>query len=486
MKVVFANPPVVRYKNFSPENDVRVSDSKILKILSKLKKRKILRKPINYLCRYSGLRFGVGAGCRWPWTTNRPIQALNYPLMMAYAVSYLKSKGIVVNLIDAIAEEQYSYSDFLEEIKKEHPDIAVLECSTSIIDIDLWMAKEISKFTKVALAGSHLALKCDEVKKENPYITYFLKGEYIESSLKMVQTRKPGIYESEVITDLDSIPFPFRDYKSATKYYDATMPTKKPQLQIYSSKGCPFKCSFCLWPQTMYQGKVVLRSPKKIAEEIKECVKKYGYKSIFFDDDTFNLGNERISELCDELKKIGLPWTMMGRIDCSPNWLYDKMVDSGCVGMRFGIETFNLDVLKKINKGIERTDFLGTLKYLSNKYPKLMIHLTMMKDLPGQTEEIYKKDMQILKKLGYKPHRGFPYYTNVTHRYRNYQVSHCVPFPGTKMYEDLIKEKGKDKLKDYRLYDGGQDTIMTKINKGEFCKLKIQSRNKNNGKQKTL
>ena len=210
-----------------------------------------------------------------------------------------------------------------------------------------------------------------------------------------------------------------------------------------------------MWPQTMYEGRVSLRRPEKVAQEIRECVERYGFKSIFFDDDTFNLGTQRISKLCEELAVIGLPWTMMGRLDCSPDWLYDKMVDCGCVGMRFGIETFNLKVLENVNKGIERKDFLKTLEYITNKHPQLMIHLTMMKDLPQQTEEMYRRDMEILKKLGYNTH-------NV---YRSYQLSSCSPFPGTQLYNDLAEEMGEEFLADYSHYDGGQDTIMKAMNK---------------------
>ena len=137
-----------------------------------------------------------------------------------------------------------------------------------------------------------------------------------------------------------------------------------------------------------------------------------------FDDDTFNLGDQRISKLCDELKEIGLPWTMMGRLDCSPIWLYDKMVESGCVGMRFGIETFNHHVLERINKGIERVDFLRILSYICKTYPTLMIHVTMMKDLPGQTEEIHQNDMDILHSLNF--HNNSPF--------RCLSNSSCVPF----------------------------------------------------------
>lgn len=443
MKILFVNPPFVRYKNCSLDKKLTDNSNrvKILNFMKKNMKFRVLQKIYNFLVfSPKDLEFGVRAGSRWPWTFFRPHGGPPYPFIMGYAASYLQSNGFEVNVIDAIVDEKYLYKDFIEKVKREKADIVVVECSTTTIDIDLWVAKKISEFSEVAIAGPHLTSECEEVKKQNPFITYFLKGEYIISSLKMARTRKPGIYESEVVKDLDTLPLPFREMDSFERYYDPTMPTSKPQLQIWGSKGCPFRCSFCLWPQTMYKGCSTTREPKKIANEIRHCVKKYGSKSIFFDDDTFNIGTDRISELCDELKKIGLPWTMMGRLDCSPDWLYNKMVDSGCVGMRFGVESFNKNVLKNVNKGLERVDFLKTLCHISRKHPKLMIHLTMMKDLPGQTEKIHKKDMKILRKLGYTSHKGFPHRVNI---YRNFQLSECIPFPGTKMYEDMMKKNEK-------------------------------------------
>jgi len=120
--------------------------------------------------------------------------------------------------------------------------------------------------------------------------------------------------------------------------------------------------------------------------------------------------------------------------------------------MRFGIESFNQDVLKRIQKGIERKDFRYTLEYISTKYPKLMIHLTMMKDMPGQSEEIHQIDMQILKNMGY----------SLTDKYRNYQLSKCVPFPGTRMYEEF-KANNQSIINQYNKYDGGTDTIMKEL-----------------------
>lgn len=445
MKILFVNPPVIRSTHSSPENDFKIDG-----VIFYHHYRKIpgLIKLLNFIGAGKGIRYGVRAGSRWPWTMETPVGPLHYPFIMGYAAANLQFHGFKVVIIDAVADEEYSYTACLENIRRISADIVVIECSTPTIDIDIWFAEKVAAFAPVCLAGPHLSSHAEKIHSEHPAMTYLLKGEYIISCLEMARTCRAGIYESVVVDDLDALPFPFRDFPAATRYYDPSMPTEKPQLQIYASKGCPFKCTFCLWPQTMYQGKVSYRKPERIAAEIRECIDRYGYRSIFFDDDTFNVGNKRISQLCDELKAIGLPWTMMGRLDCSPPWLYDKMVQSGCVGMRFGIETFDVQVLKNIKKGLESKALLETLRHISNKYPKLMLHVTMMKDLPGQTDDIHTRDMLVLKDLGF----------SVDDKYRNYQLAACAPFPGTEMYETMRREGVL--MDDFRLYDGGTDTIM--------------------------
>jgi radical SAM superfamily enzyme YgiQ (UPF0313 family) len=396
-------------------------------------------------------RYGVRAGSRWPFTMNDPIyNYAPFPFFIGYTAAYLKQNGYEVHVIDHVVSNKFSYDGFFHEVKREKADMVIVECSTPTIDIDLWVCKKISQHTRVALAGPHVAPNLEDLQNNHRYIDFFLTGEYILSALDVAKSLKPGVYRNQKIADLNQLPFPYRNYENADNYYDPSMPTAKPQLQLYGAKGCPFKCSFCMWPQTMYQGKVSLRKPELIAQEIKECIRLHGYKSIFFDDDTFNLGNERISELCDELKKIGLPWTMMGRLDCSPEWLLDKMVDSGCVGMRFGIETFNIAVLAKINKGLENKNFQEVLVNICKKYRHVMIHVTMMQDMPTQTDDIHHNDLKILKEMGFSNDNVF----------RTYQVAKCVPFPGTPLYNELVKIKGKKAVDDFSLYDGGQDTIM--------------------------
>lgn len=461
MKVVFTQAPFVEVNGEFKSFKLNLFLQKLFRTI-----RYFSGKQIQCLNDLQNLRKGVRAGSRWPFSFRADdiCDYYPFPFIMSYAAALLKSRGYDVDIIDSIVNQECSYEHYVKDVKKAKADIVVLECAEITIDIDIKMAEKISRFTEVALAGPHINREiAEDIHKKAPFIKYILMGEYIKSSLKMAETREPGIYESDIVTDFDSLPFAFRDYKNADKYMDASAgAVTKPQLQMYAFKGCPFKCKFCLWPQLMYKGTVAQRSPKLIAAEIRENLKKHPYKNIFFDDDTFNVGTERISELCDYLKEIGLPWTMMGRLDCSPLWLYDKMVESGCNGMRFGIETFNIDCLKRINKGLEKIDFVETLKYLSNKYPDLYIHVTMMKDMPGQTEEIHREDLRILSELGFSP-----YSTK-----RSYQLSRCVPYKGTALYKELEAILGKEYLEKNLTVDGMQDTIMTKLNREGFWENK--------------
>jgi radical SAM superfamily enzyme YgiQ (UPF0313 family) len=454
MKVLFVNAPVIRSAASSPENGFAVSGFVFRREYQRVPGAWYVYRALHRMGLGQGVRYGVRAGSRWPWTAPHPCGAVHFPFTMAYATSYLRANGVDATLIDAVAEQEYSYEAFLARVRDAQADLVVVECSTPTIDLDGWIATRIAAFAEVALAGPHLTgATVGEVARQFPRVRYLLQGEYILSVLRLVRERRPGVYESEVVRELDALPPPSRGHRAASEYFDPSMPTPRPQLQIWASKGCPFKCTFCLWPQTMYGGRVSLRAPEKVAAEIRAAVAEHGYRSVFFDDDTFNLGTERVSRLCNELKAIGLPWTMMGRLDCSPDWLYDKMADSGCVGMRFGIESFDLEVLRNIEKGIERVDFRKTLEVITRRHPRLMIHLTMMKDLPGQTAESHAEDMAILAGLGY----------STDDPSRSYQLAACAPFPGTKLHAQLVERFGADAVRDYRRYDGGADTVMSQL-----------------------
>lgn len=431
-KIILANPPFV---SESATGIFMGTDELSLYMEAKRGLRNRLGdwKANDMFPKHFAVQHGVRAGSRWPhYRPDFNDLYTPFPFLLAYASSNLRENGFDSKVVDCVLNRQFSYERFIEELRYERSDIVVVETSLTSEEIDLWLCRRISEFAEVALAGPHVTdTNIDSLRKANPRVSYFLKGEYILSVVEMAKTRRPGVYESTVVKDLDSVPFPDRSFLGADKVHDAWLPgVEWPQLQVWGSKGCPFKCTFCLWPHNLYKGTVSLRRPERIVQEIREAVEMYGYRHVYFDDDTFNVGNERISKLCDLMKKLGVPWGIMARIDTSPLDLFDKMIDCGCVGMKFGLESFDAKVLASINKKLDPGELFHKISYLTQQYPKIRFHLTTMREIPGQSEEIHQLDMTILRSLGFMDENN---------PYRSYQLSTCIPFPGTALYDEMTR-----------------------------------------------
>lgn len=404
--------------------------------------------PPHVRWRHGNIQVGCRAGSRWPWTTVGGYTSyVCFPFFLSYAASYLQQHGVATHVFDTLAHRMFDYGEFFRVVEEYSPQIVVIETSTPTFDIDMMVARRCSRFAEVALAGPHATIFADELITL-PYVHYILRGEYELSALDMWQSRRRGIYDYRIVDDIDMLPWPYRDTGVLDVYWDSSpAPTPRPQLQVYASRGCPYRCTYCMWPPVMYQNRYRPRRPEAVADEIRFCRDTYGSKSVFFDDDTFNIGTERISRLCDELLKIGLPWTMMGRLDTSPEWLFDKMVDSGCVGMRFGVETFSAKIQKNIRKGLDIDKAVSVLCHLDNKYPDLPIHITTMCNLPGESQEDRAYNLDTISRLGFDNCR----------RGRSHQLSTCIPFPGTALYQQLLELGYEELLDDVHSYDGNPE-----------------------------
>ena len=56
----------------------------------------------------------------------------------------------------------------------------------------------------------------------------------------------------DVVKEMNEAPHPWFDAKVNWRYFDSNPRGQKfPHLQIWSSRGCPYKCIFCVWPATM-------------------------------------------------------------------------------------------------------------------------------------------------------------------------------------------------------------------------------------------
>ena len=165
-----------------------------------------------------------------------------------------------------------------------------------------------------------------------------------------------------------------------------------PQAQVWSSRGCPYKCIFCVWPATMTgndpdgTGKRSVRhyKPDYMEAYLTELVAKYRYRTIYFDDDTFNLGDKHVERMCAVMRRINLPWSAMCRADTIRMELWQEMKDSGCFGVKIGFESGNQEVVDTIvNK---RLDLEYARQAVAGiKRAGMTVHGTFTYGLPGET-----------------------------------------------------------------------------------------------------
>ena len=220
------------------------------------------------------------------------------------------------------------------------------------------------------------------------------------------------------IEDLDALPWVTEVYKrdlDVTKYNVPFL--LHPFVALYSTRGCPAQCTFCLWPQTTSGHAWRKRSTDDVAAEMAQAKEKWpAVKEFFFDDDTFNIQKARTIELCAKLKPLKLTWSSTSRVTTDYDTL-KAMREAGCRLLIVGFESGDPQILKNIKKGatVERArDFARDCHKLG-----LTIHGDFILGLPGETKESIRNTIEFAKQLDVE----------------TIQVSVAHAFPGTELYE---------------------------------------------------
>ena len=301
---------------------------------------------------------------------HRSDKFLQYPIFLAYSAAQLKAAGHSVSYIDSVIQD-FDMKQTLAEARKEKPDVIFMETTTPSIEADYLSLGELKDATgaKIVVGGPHATYFHNKVLKECPAIDIVIRHEFdtkiagVISNLDNLE-RVNGITfrtgneiidngDGEVCEDLDTVPFPDRDTIPWHWYLEAWY-SRRPFMNMMTSRGCPYHCTFCLWPQVMYGHKQRFRSLDNVFAEIGMLVKRYGLRELNIDDGTFTTRRERVIEFCRRLRKekYSLIWTCNGRVDNIDDEMLGEMRLAGCKMIRLGVESGSQEVLDRIRKGL--------------------------------------------------------------------------------------------------------------------------------------
>lgn len=361
-----------------------------------------------------------------------------YPLMLSQGASNLKYlSGIETTLIDAPAQG-LSEQRVLSMVPSGKDNIAIIETSTPSIYNDIAFASRLKKQRSIRtyLVGTHISVLKEKIwDHPDTFIDGLLIEEWDKTLSDMLCNgiqNTPGILHKqdgmitgndrpEVFGDLDRLPFVSRIYKEFLNIRDYFNPNARyPMVTISTSRGCPFKCRFCLYPQTFFSGKVRRRSIHNILEEIDFIYKELRPASIFFEDDCFTYDKDFIHNFCSEiLKKYKRPfkWTANARADLDLQTL-SLMKRAGLNVLCAGYESGNQKVLDWMNKGLTKRSMLEFSK--NTKKAGIPVHGCFIIGAPFEDEASIEKTMDFIKELDCDTIQVYP----------------IIAYPGTSIYEE--------------------------------------------------
>jgi hopanoid biosynthesis associated radical SAM protein HpnJ len=373
--------------------------------------------------------FDGGAGSRWP--ASREIQSFWYPVWLSYPAGLLPGS----RLLDAPPHKVTAAQTV--QIARDY-DFVVLFTSTVGFESDLRLIRSMKAAKpdlKVAFVGPPVQTRPAESLAASEDIDFIVRGEFdfavVEfaqgkplQDISNVSYRKDGkvvhnptrpMLETD---ELDRLPFATDTYERDLVVENYNVPfLLSPFVALYTSRGCPALCTFCLWPQTLSGHAWRVRSSENVAQEMRQAVKAFPQvKEFFFDDDTFNIRKDRVVELCAKFKPIGFRWSCTARVHSDYETLR-AMADAGARLLIVGFESGDATILKNIKKGAT----LEMARSFARNCKKLgiLIHGDFIIGLPGETKETIQRTIDFARELDTE----------------TIQVSIAHAYPGTELYD---------------------------------------------------
>jgi hopanoid biosynthesis associated radical SAM protein HpnJ len=375
--------------------------------------------------------FDGGAGSRWPAT--REIESFWYPVWLAYPTGMLEG----ARLLDA--PSHHVSGEETIDIAKGY-EFLVLFTSTPGFPGDILLARAIKQANpriKIAFVGPHVTVLPEKSLRDCPEIDFICRKEFDYSVVDYAKGKPlaeiPGVSflqdgkvvhnpDAPQIQDLDALPHVTEVYKRDLDVKNYNVPfLLHPYVALYTTRGCPAQCTFCLWPQTLMGHPWRKRSTDDVAAEMAKAKQLWpDVKEFFFDDDTFNIQKARTIELCAKLKPLGMTWSCTSRVTTDFETL-KAMKEAGCRLLIVGYESGDQQILKNIKKGatIERArQFTKDCHKLG-----LVVHGDFILGLPGETHATINNTIAFAKELDVE----------------TIQVSVAHAYPGTELYDQVVK-----------------------------------------------
>jgi len=357
---------------------------------------------------------------------------------ISYISTILRDRGYDIKTIDFEYDRQTKISDL------DDCDIVGLTSLLNCYKFFSNVLPVLSEKGKTIIVGGPMISSYGE--KNNllmrifPQIDFGIIGEGeiaiidLMDKLRREKTHSRRIIRTETINDLDDLP--------EMRYNDWGGLEKKVRGHTFClqlSRGCsnPTPCSFCYRLSQRVRSFSLERIEREIAK-----IAEMKPRQLLFCDDNFLYNHERAIAIGKIVQRCGLPYRIEARVTDVTQDLLRELKETGCNQIKFGVETFDDELLKR------------SLKRVTAKQAKYAIKITreigieaigfILVGLPGENKKSIETTIHCIEETKLLPRARL-----------------LVPLPGTKIYYEALRQgkiNEKQLLIDFSK-SGNSDTV---------------------------
>ncbi len=290
--------------------------------------------------------------------------------MERFTDNFLITSPDLIVFYDAIHQNEAWVNDVLKTVKRKRPDVRTVYLS--------YIENPSRPHFDFTLIGE-------------PEYTFniFLRDDHIGKNCK--------VFRSTAMADLNELPPPDKDLFSGHISF-------KSSYLIYTSKGCPCSCSYCLetvlknnfGPQFFRR-----RDPAHVIAELKAARVKYDIQEVIYKDSIFALNKSWLREYLPRYREdIRLPFKCFGKAESFDDETAGMLKQSRCYCVEFGVQTFNESLKERVLSREEKTENILKAFAMCERH-RLMYDADHLFGIPGETQGDHKKAAEIYGRQKY-------------------------------------------------------------------------------------
>jgi len=372
----------------------------------------------------------------------------HYPLGLAYLQSYIEhhrpDKDEFINLYLNNVPYEECYTEIKENLKNFQPDVFGVSIMTHSRVSAYRMIEYVHENypdTKIVVGGMHPSVMWHQMVEKYPYIVAVRgEGEVTFNELIDVYSGDKDMDINDVaglayhngkrvvatkarplVDNIDDLPFP---------KHELFVKNGKTIGNLLTSRGCPYKCNFCVLDHTSLR-KVRFRSGDNIADEVEQLITQFpSINTVWIHDDAFMINKARTIEFCDAIIRRGIKTQFVASARFRPidEEVVQKMEQAGFVHVLFGLESGADNVISGMRKGITKNH----VRYGSRLFGTTKMKATafLIAGLPGETDETIQETIDFVQEI-----------QNINYLFYD-DIGVSMIYPGTEMYT-MAKATGK-------------------------------------------